>query len=48
MKVKSMTDSLTINMTYKIILYGLSYSIVVVLTITNIDVPIWLICIFYI
>ena len=45
MKVKSMTDSLTINMTYKIVLDGLNYSIddniVYVLTITNSDIPIF-------
>ena len=50
MKVKFMTNSLTINMTYKIldwilVLDGLNYSIddniVYVLTITNSDIPIF-------
>ena len=45
LKVNSMTNSLTINMTYKIVLDGLNYrlddNIVYVLTITNSDIPIF-------
>ena len=45
MKEKTMTDSLTINMTYKIVLDGFNYSIddniVYVLTITNSAIPIF-------